>query len=109
MTQIYRHHRYPTDFPTIAGTAHGRSSAQITDINQAGARLRGLINVQRGDQIMLEVLHQRISAQIRWVRGDTCGIRFTQTMATTIVDTVRQSPSRITGWRHVSSHMHEMR
>lgn len=95
----YRSHRYPTQFPTPIRTPHGMQKGQVTDVNNAGAQIRGLSGVRRGDKLELDVLSHRICAVVQWVMTDRVGISFRPQISDHFVDTLRHRRDARTGMR----------
>ena len=109
MNEQFRRRRFQTDYPVKVETRLGLQAARIIDVNQAGARMIGLTGLQRGDQVQIQVLTDRIVGTVRWSGADRTGISFPIQLNPRLVDTVRQATTSVRGWRHTSAHLNEMR
>lgn len=85
----YRSHRYPSEFPAPIRTPIGVQKAEITDVNNAGAQVSGLVGVGRGDKIEIDVLSQRIAGVVQWVKASDAGVIFRPCISDHLVDTLR--------------------
>lgn len=88
----YRPHRYLTQFPVDMRTPAGLQRGKVLDVNNGGARVSGLRNLRQGDKIELELLSHRLTAVIRWTRGESTGITFLPRITDHQVDTLRYRP-----------------
>ena len=86
----YRPYRYPTQFPIQLFTASGNQKAQIIDVHNEGAQLRGPTGASPGDKVQLDVLSHRVDATVKWVMGDKIGIAFRPQISDHLLDTIRQ-------------------
>ncbi len=85
----YRPHRYNTQFPIDLRTPTGPQKAKVIDVNNTGARVEGLRDVQRGDKIQLNILSFRAEAVVQWVSGGRAGLTFRPQITDDQVDTLR--------------------
>ena len=109
MNEQFRRRRFQTDYPVKLETRSGLQSARVIDINQGGARLIGTTGLARGDQVVMQVLTDRVVGTVKWAGTDRTGIAFPMPLQTRIVDTVRQATTCVSAWRHTSAHLQEMR
>lgn len=85
----YRPHRYLTEFPATVHTPWGPQKGRVIDVNNVGARVRGLRGIQRGQKIRFKVLHTTIDAIVQWAGHDCIGITFRPQITDDQVDTLR--------------------
>lgn len=85
----YRPHRYITEFPTTVHTPWGPKKAHIIDVNNVGARLKGLRGMQRGQKLRLKALHTTIDGIVQWAGPDCIGISFRPQINDDQVDMLR--------------------
>ena len=91
MTEQFRHRRFPTDYPVTVLSDGGMHSGRVVDVNQGGARLTGLSHLKRGDQILVQVLTDRVRAVVRWQGADRTGVSFPTLLPPRLVDTIRHA------------------
>lgn len=53
-----------------------RETAYIEDVSEGGLKLNGLINPVLGEALRIHARGAVFDAEIRWVRGTTCGLRY---------------------------------
>lgn len=92
----YRPHRYQTQFPIALRTPSGPQRGEVLDVNNAGARIAGLHNLQQGDTIELELLSDRIEAIVQWACGTRAGVTFRPRITNRQLDMLRFRPDRPT-------------
>lgn len=100
MKEVFRRHRYPTNFPVSIQSARGRHTANVIDVNEMGARLAGLKGAKKGDQLTLVANAQSFDGIVRWVGADRLGLTFRPMLTALQVDTLRKAvkPSRTQRW-----------
>lgn len=97
----YREHRWPCDYPVSVRTAGGALRSEVINISSTGARLSPIDRVVAGDRIVLEIAGQSHPAEVRWQRGELCGLRFVRPISPRELGLIRRAelrhvPSR--GW-----------
>lgn len=85
----YRQHRYPTEFPIAISTPSGPQQGQVVDVNNVGARIKGLRDLQRGDKVRVKILNMHVDAVVQWKSTDCLGITFRPQINDDQVDTLR--------------------
>jgi hypothetical protein len=85
----YRPHRYATQYQITVRTPNGPQRGEVVDVNEDGARLAGLVNLQRGQKIQLDVLSHRIEAVVLWKTRHCAGVQFRPRLSNHQVDTLR--------------------
>lgn len=85
----YRPHRYNTQYPVEVRTPAGQQKAKVLDVNNTGARLEGLSDVQRGNKVQLNILSLRVDAIVQWVAGGRVGLTFRPQITNDQVDILR--------------------
>ncbi len=53
-----------------------RETAYIADVSEGGLKLNGLINPVLGEVLRIHARGAVFDAEIRWVRGTACGLRY---------------------------------
>ncbi len=75
-------HRVPTRIDVDVMTGQGNYAGVIRDISRHGAGLTGSFGVTRKDRVTLHFSDGRlIQAQVRWHRGNRCGVSFAEPLA----------------------------
>lgn len=95
----YRPHRYPTEFPVAMRTPTGPQKGKVIDVNNVGARLKGMRDLRRGDKVQVNILSMNVDAVVQWAASETIGITFRPQITDTQVDTLRFRPDGRTGRR----------
>ncbi|MEL6681823.1 MAG: PilZ domain-containing protein [Pseudomonadota bacterium] len=85
----YRPHRYHTQYPTKLHTPTGPQKGYVIDVNNTGARIKGLRDLRRGDKINIEILGRRAAAVVQWASNGYVGITFRPQITDDQVDTLR--------------------
>lgn len=85
----YRPHRYQTEFPIKLRSPTGPQQGRLIDVNNTGARIKGLHNLQRGDKVQLDILYQKAEAIVQWISNGFVGITFRPQITDDQVDTLR--------------------
>lgn len=88
----FRPHRYPTSFPLALRTPKGVQKGTVIDVNNVGARMTGVIDVRRGDKIVINLMSQTLPAIVMWTKGDRIGIVFRPQITDTQLDMLRFRP-----------------
>lgn len=109
MAEVFRRHRYPTDFPVKVLLNGVSQAAKIIDVNEMGARIVGTINVERGQKITLLANSERFEGIVRWVGEDRLGLTFRPMLTSRQVDLMRHAakPAHHGGWNRTA--LQEMR
>lgn len=90
---VFRKHRYLTTYPASLVTAAGELRVRLVDINETGARIRGVTGPARGDKVTLVTPLCRASATVQWASGSMLGIAFRPQLPLATVDALRYSRS----------------
>jgi len=53
-----------------------RETAYVEDLAPGGIKLTGLIAAKPGEQLRIHIKGNMLDAEVRWVDGPTCGLRF---------------------------------
>ena len=79
----YRDHRFPCGLKTVLHSKAGRSTTEVINISQGGARLVHEGALQPGDRVALDLLPGRppLEAQVRWNRAAMLGLRFERVLS----------------------------
>ncbi len=85
----YRPHRYPTEFPIAINTPTGQQKGQVVDVNNVGARIKGLRDMRRGDKVRVKILNMNVDAVVQWVSHACAGITFRPQITNDQVDMLR--------------------
>lgn len=109
MHQLFRRHRYQTNFPVVVQTANGKVNANIIDVNESGARIEGLNHVRRGEKVTILNATDRISGTVRWVGSDRVGLSFSPLLSIRAVDSLRFAKKSSKQQRWSSVGLQEMR
>lgn len=86
----YRAHRYPTDYAVQIRTASGLQRGMLCDVNRSGARVRGLVDIQRGEKLRMNVLSQYVDARVLWANDGQVGVAFRPAIPEHLVDVMRR-------------------
>ncbi|WP_341366500.1 hypothetical protein [Yoonia sp. BS5-3] len=70
-------------------TPIGPQKAQVMDVNNVGARIKGLRGLKRGDKVGMKVLNVNIEAVVQWTGTNFSGITFRPQINDDQVDTLR--------------------
>ena len=54
-----------------------RATGELRDVGLMGARLAGIPDLARGDQVVVDLLGRERAARVRWARGQMAGLAFT--------------------------------
>jgi len=86
--------RIPTRIGVDVMTGEGNSAGVIRDISRHGAGLTGSFGVTRKDRVTLHFADGRlIQAQVRWHRGNRCGVSFAEPLA--VDDALVRDPDEV--------------
>ncbi|ROT98029.1 PilZ domain-containing protein [Histidinibacterium lentulum] len=72
----YREHRTLCDCAVTVVHRGRRIMADLRNVSERGARLRGLSGVSPGTRLTLDLHVSQPRASVAWTRGDLTGIRF---------------------------------
>lgn len=90
----FRDHRWPCDYPAVLRMADGQMKTKVVNISASGARVRPVDWLGPGDNVGLEIAGVIHEAEVRWLRGDACGLRFTQPLELRMLATIRRTDLR---------------
>ncbi len=85
----YRPHRYPTEFPIAIGTPTGPQQGQVIDVNNVGARVKGLHHLRRGDKVRVKIMATNVDAVVQWTSNSCVGMTFRPQITDDQVDMLR--------------------
>ena len=94
----YREMRWPCRFDIGVERAGTRRDATLRNIARPGAMVAGAGVVAPGERLVLRLLGRRIDAEVRWSRGEVCGVRFDAPLSVAEVMAVR----KVAGARQVA-------
>lgn len=94
----YREMRWPCQFDIGVERGGTRRSATLRNIARPGAMVAGAGPVAPGERLVLSLLGRRLGAEVRWARGELCGVRFDAPLSAAEVMAVR----RVAGARQVT-------
>lgn len=109
----YRVPRHACDHPVTVFDRAGKSAGRLVNISLTGARLAGVAGLRPGDVLRIDLgpdCQPRL-AQVRWVNGSNCGLRFAHPLEARALAVIRKSVSAQAapatgGW---NLHLREMR
>jgi hypothetical protein len=92
--QQHRAHRFPAQFPVQIRTPYGSQSGLIVDVNHAGAQVKGVKRLNRGDKLQINVLSHWVHAIVCWSIRGHIGVVFRPHVSDHKVDTMRHRCNR---------------
>lgn len=91
----FRDHRWPCDYPAVLRLADGLLRTQIINISAGGARLKPVDWLAPGDSVGIDIAGKLRHAEVRWRRGDTCGLRFAELLDARDMAQIRRTDLRV--------------
>ena len=67
----------------------GRLRAAILNVNEGGAQLCDAVGLSVGDPVQFQVLHDRISAVVKWATAGKAGLAFHPKISIDQIDAIR--------------------
>lgn len=92
----YREHRWPCRYPVLLERRGVRVRALLGNIAGAGALVIGVGDAHIGERLVLLLPKHSLAAEVRWARGNRCGVRFATPLPAEEVARIR----RIVGPAH---------
>lgn len=68
--------RWIVDFHTWVFDGQGEKELCVSSVSTSGAKLSGIHNLNRGQEISISCLTAKIPASVVWTAGEECGIQF---------------------------------
>lgn len=91
----YRSLRWPCDHPvevTCSGHSH---RALLRNVADRGAMVVAVTGIAAGDRVVLSLPTGRVGAEVRWIAGDRCGVRFDRTLTAVELSATRRQVGRL--------------
>jgi hypothetical protein len=86
--------RRPCNHEVLVTLNGAGQKALLINISEGGARMKGLYGADIGNRLMLRVMNKTLMADVRWLRGNLIGLRFTTPLELTDLTIIRQGMHR---------------
>ncbi len=105
----FREMRWPCNHPVVAMLNGAEQQAALVNISAGGARLTGLRGLAPGNRLILRLLNRSLVAEVRWIRANLCGVRFTAPLKADDLNLMRQGVARAASTARHAHGLREMR